>query len=162
RACIADSKRHIRVFLAEALEELGFITCECAHIEELSAVLDTSVPDLVVLGMSAGGVEAGAMIKSLAANTFDGKLLILGPDDCPPAGGAYPRWGERRGVPPPPPLRPPTPAASWPAALAPPPPTEAPPTPPIDVAEAASAGWLDLWYQPKIDVRTRSFRGAEA
>ena len=29
RACVADSKPHIRNFFQEALEELGFITCEC-------------------------------------------------------------------------------------------------------------------------------------
>ena len=52
RACIADSKQHIRIFLKEALEELGFITCECAQVSDLDAVLDTHLPDLVVLGLS--------------------------------------------------------------------------------------------------------------
>jgi EAL domain-containing protein (putative c-di-GMP-specific phosphodiesterase class I) len=42
------------------------------------------------------------------------------------------------------------------------PPVEAPPSPPIDVAEALHAGWLELWYQPKIDVRTLVACGAEA
>ena len=40
RVCIADSKSHIRKFLGEILEELGFITCECTQVGELSAVLD--------------------------------------------------------------------------------------------------------------------------
>ena len=40
RACLADGKQHIRTFLAEALEELGFITCECAHVDALPAILD--------------------------------------------------------------------------------------------------------------------------
>ena len=31
-------------------------------------------------------------------------------------------------------------------------PKEAPPSPPVDVGEALHANWLDLWYQPKIDV----------
>jgi CheY-like chemotaxis protein len=29
RVCIVDGKRHIRKFLEEALEQLGFTTCEC-------------------------------------------------------------------------------------------------------------------------------------
>ena len=40
RACVADGKDHIRTFLAEALEELGFVTCECRHAAELGTVLD--------------------------------------------------------------------------------------------------------------------------
>src|SRR5258708_37807238 len=46
RVCIADGKRHIRKFLGEALEELGFITCECTQVGELNAVLDGEAPDL--------------------------------------------------------------------------------------------------------------------
>jgi DNA-binding NtrC family response regulator len=50
RVCIADGKRHIRKFLGEALEELGFITRECTQVGELSALLDGQVPDLVIVG----------------------------------------------------------------------------------------------------------------
>lgn len=78
RVCIADGKRHIRVFLREALEELGFTTCECAQLSQLDAVLDVQPPDLVLLGLSADGVEAGETLKTLAAREFDGKILLLG------------------------------------------------------------------------------------
>jgi EAL domain-containing protein (putative c-di-GMP-specific phosphodiesterase class I) len=37
-----------------------------------------------------------------------------------------------------------------------------PPAPPVDVAEALGAGWLELWYQPKIDARSLALGGAEA
>ena len=30
RVCVADSKKHLRTFLTEVLEDLGFVTCECA------------------------------------------------------------------------------------------------------------------------------------
>jgi PleD family two-component response regulator len=53
RVCVADGKPHIRKFLGEALEELGFITCECTQVGELSAVLDAQRPDLVVMPRSA-------------------------------------------------------------------------------------------------------------
>ena len=39
RVCVADGKQHIRTFLVEALEEIGFVTCECMQASELSAVL---------------------------------------------------------------------------------------------------------------------------
>jgi EAL domain-containing protein (putative c-di-GMP-specific phosphodiesterase class I) len=41
-------------------------------------------------------------------------------------------------------------------------PASPPPSPAIDVGEALKAGWLELWYQHKIDVRTLAPRGAEA
>jgi DNA-binding NtrC family response regulator len=83
RVCVADGKQHIRTFLLEAFEELGFVTCECGDITELGAVLDVYRPDLVVLGLSAVVVEAGEMLKTLAARPFNGKVLLLGPGTCP-------------------------------------------------------------------------------
>jgi PleD family two-component response regulator len=87
RVCIADGKRHIRKFLGEALEQLGFITCECTQVGELNAVLDGEAPDLVVLGLSAGWIEAAAMLDALGARSFDGKVLVVGPPRLVDAGG---------------------------------------------------------------------------
>src|SRR5215470_15128173 len=75
RVCVADSKQHIRKFLREALEEFGFITYECTQASDLHQVLHNSLPDLVVLGLSAGGSAAGEMLQTLAAKTFGGKVL---------------------------------------------------------------------------------------
>jgi EAL domain-containing protein (putative c-di-GMP-specific phosphodiesterase class I) len=41
-------------------------------------------------------------------------------------------------------------------------PREAPPNPVVDVAEALHANWLELWYQPKIEIRSLTLCGAEA
>jgi EAL domain-containing protein (putative c-di-GMP-specific phosphodiesterase class I) len=41
-------------------------------------------------------------------------------------------------------------------------PVDAPPNPVIDAAEALSAGWLELWYQPKFSTHTLQMCGAEA
>ncbi len=79
RVCVADGKEHTRKFLAEILEELGFIPCECSHVGELDTVLGAQVPDLVVIKLSAGGIEACEILKALAAKAFGGKVLLLGP-----------------------------------------------------------------------------------
>jgi hypothetical protein len=34
-------------------------------------------------------------------------------------------------------------------------------SPPFDAAEALRAGWLELWYQPKIHARTLALHEAE-
>jgi EAL domain-containing protein (putative c-di-GMP-specific phosphodiesterase class I) len=41
-------------------------------------------------------------------------------------------------------------------------PEEPAPSPAVHVGEALHAGWLELWYQPKIDARTLIRNGAEA
>jgi EAL domain-containing protein (putative c-di-GMP-specific phosphodiesterase class I)/CheY-like chemotaxis protein len=160
RVCIFDSKPHIRKFLAEALEELGFITGACTQVGELSGVLNAQVPDLCVMGLSAGGNEAAAMLDALAANAFDGKILLLGPRDLMTA--AVREHGEQLGLAMLPTLTTPFDSGSLRNSVASLMPDEAPPNPVIDAAEALSAGWLELWYQPKFNTHTLQMCGAEA
>src|SRR5713101_7796507 len=153
RVCVADSKQHIRRFLGEALEELGFITCECMQANDLDAVLYNHLPDLIVLGLSAGGVAAGEMLNALAAKAFDGKVLLLGPRDSRVVEAIH-EMGEELGVAMLPPLATPFGSEGLRASVAAFMPVEAPLSPPVDAAEAMREGWLELWYQPKIDTRT--------
>ena len=162
RVCVADGRNHIRTFLVEALEELGFVTCECRHPTDLASVLDTRKPDLVILGLSTGALEAGEMLRILAARTFDGKVLLLGAPDCPALAAIqdlaedleiamltkldtpFSETGLRDSI----------------AALLPIEPGQD--DPPIRVDEAVSSGWLELWYQPVIDTRSLALSSAEA
>ena len=160
RACIADSKQHIRIFLKEALEELGFITCECPQVGDLHAVLDTHLPDLVVLGLSAGGVAAGELLNALAARAFDGKVLLLGPRDSRVV-EAVGEMAAKLAVAMLPPLATPFGSGGLHASVAAFLPVEAPQSPAVDAAEAMRAGWLELWYQPKIDARSLVLQEAE-
>ncbi len=83
RVCVADARQQMRTFLAETLEDLGCVTRECVHVAELSAELGTRPPDLVVIGSSAGGIEACEMVELLAAKEFGGQVLVLGPRASP-------------------------------------------------------------------------------
>ncbi len=49
RACIVENKTHVRMFLAEMLDELGFIARE-ADTLDIRAMLREFRPDLIVLG----------------------------------------------------------------------------------------------------------------
>jgi EAL domain-containing protein (putative c-di-GMP-specific phosphodiesterase class I)/CheY-like chemotaxis protein len=161
RVCIADEKQHIRTFLAEALQELGFIPCECARASELGAVLDGHLPDLIVLGLSAGGAESAEILKILAARKFNGNVLLLGPRALP-AVVAVRELGEELALVMLPMLSTPFGDGSLRDSVATLLPIDEPPAAPVDLAEATSAGWLELWYQAKLDVRTLKVRGAEA
>src|SRR5258707_10042388 len=81
--CVADPRQQMRTFLAETLQDLGCVTCECANVAELGAELDLRPPDLVVIGLAAGGIEACDAMDLLAAKVFDRKDLVLGPRRSP-------------------------------------------------------------------------------
>jgi DNA-binding response OmpR family regulator len=78
RACIVDSKKHLRAFLTDILEDLGFTTSECARADELGPIVETQLPDLMVLGLSADGTEAGKILEVLVRRQFAGKVLSIG------------------------------------------------------------------------------------
>jgi EAL domain-containing protein (putative c-di-GMP-specific phosphodiesterase class I)/CheY-like chemotaxis protein len=161
RACIADSKKHLRMFIADALEDLGFITGECAHARELAAALDVQQPDLVVLGVSVNGIEIGEILEVLVRKNFAGKVLIIGQPDSIMV-KAVRQIGVEYGIEMLPSLPTPFSAGSLRTSVAALLPAEPAPSPAVDVAEALKAGWLELWYQPKINVRTLVPCGAEA
>jgi CheY-like chemotaxis protein len=161
RACVTDGKKHLRTFLSDALEELGFITSECAQAGELAAVLDAQQPDLFVLGVSFDGVEVGKILETLVRKNFTGKVLVIGQPGSIMV-KAIRQIGEEYGIAMLPCLQTPFSAGTLRDSVATLLPSEPAPSPAVDVAEALKAGWLELWYQQKINVRTLVPSGAEA
>jgi EAL domain-containing protein (putative c-di-GMP-specific phosphodiesterase class I)/CheY-like chemotaxis protein len=158
--CVTDGKSHVRQFLREALSEFGLTIYECVQAGELSTALDAKPPDLVVLGLSAGGIAASEMLKALAAKEFDGKVLPFAPRDSSVV-GTIQELAEKLGVAMLPPLFMPLSHQRLRdriAVLLP----DASSGPLVDMGEAVRAGWLELWYQPKIDAQAIIMRGAEA
>jgi EAL domain-containing protein (putative c-di-GMP-specific phosphodiesterase class I) len=114
-----------------------------------------------VIGSSAGGIEACEMVELLAAKEFDGKVLVLGPRASPMV-AAIQELGAKLGLAMLPLL--PTPFSQGDlrscigALLT----IESPAGHSVGAAEALRAGSLELWYEPKIDMRTLALSGAEA
>ena len=161
RVCVADNKKHLRTFLSEALEDLGFVTSECAHASDLAIAVDTQQPDLVVLGVSVNGVEVGEILEVLVRKSFTGQVLVIGQPDTIMV-KAVRQIGDEYGIAMLPSLPTPFSAGTLRASLAALLPSEPAPSPAVDVAEALKAGWLELWYQQKINARTLVPSGAEA
>jgi EAL domain-containing protein (putative c-di-GMP-specific phosphodiesterase class I)/CheY-like chemotaxis protein len=161
RACVTDSKKHLRTFLSDALEELGFITSECGQASELAGVLDAQQPDLVVLGVSFDGTEVGNILEILVRKDFNGKVLVIGQPGSTMV-KAIRQIGEEYGIAMLPSLQTPFSAGTLRASVAALLPAEPAPSPAVDVAEAMKAGWLELWYQQKINARSLVSSGAEA
>ncbi|MBR0782852.1 EAL domain-containing response regulator [Bradyrhizobium iriomotense] len=161
RACVADSKRHLRAFMSEVLEDLGFVTSECASPDELQAMLTNELPDLILLGIAADGIEPGKFLEILVREAFDGKVLAVGARESIIV-RAVQQVGEEYGLAMLPPLTTPFAAETLRERVAMLLPEEPAPSPAVHVGEALHAGWLELWYQPKIDARTLIRSGAEA
>ena len=158
--CVADGKQHIRKFLRETLREFGFTISECVDTLDLRAALDTKPPDLVVLGLTEDWGSVGEALGALADKDFAGKVLPVVRRDSAVIDDVE-EFAERLGLTLLPPLL--TPfnderLRDSIAALLP----EASDGSVMDLSEAAHSGWLELWYQPKIDARTLAMRGAEA
>jgi EAL domain-containing protein (putative c-di-GMP-specific phosphodiesterase class I)/CheY-like chemotaxis protein len=161
RACVADSKRHLRAFLADVLEDLGFVTSECAKADELGEILATQLPDIIILGVSVDGIEAGKLLEILVRREFSGKVLAIGARESIIV-KAVRQVGEEYGLAMLPPITTPFAAETLRERIAMLLPEDPVPSPAVHVAEALHAGWLELWYQPKIDARTLVRCGAEA
>jgi EAL domain-containing protein (putative c-di-GMP-specific phosphodiesterase class I)/CheY-like chemotaxis protein len=161
RACVADSKKHLRAFLTDILEDLGFVTSDCAQADELGTILDTQLPDIVVLGVSVDGIEAGKILEVLVRRQFSGKVLAIGARESIIV-KAVQQVGEEYGLAMLPPLTTPFAAETLRERVATLLPEEPAPSPAVCVSEALHAGWLELWYQQKIDARTLVRCGAEA
>ncbi|WP_426612727.1 EAL domain-containing protein [Bradyrhizobium sp. McL0616] len=161
RACVADGKRHLRAFMSEVLEDLGFVTSECASADELQAMLATGLPDLILLGIAADGIEPGRFLETLVREAFDGKVLAVGARESIIV-KAVQQVGEEYGLAMLPPLTTPFAAETLRERVAMLLPDEPAPSPAVHVGEALHAGWLELWYQSKIDARSLVRCGAEA
>ena len=70
RACVAEGKKHLREFLGDILADLGFVTVECGRVEDLHGVLETHLPDLVLLGIAVDGIEPGRVLQTLVRAQF--------------------------------------------------------------------------------------------
>ncbi len=160
-AYIADQKRHIRAFLGEALEDRGFVVGEGGSVLELEQAMLAHAPDLLVLGFSGGGMDASKMLETLALNNFAGQVLPIGPRHAPVV-SAVQNFGRRLGLAMLPLLATPFSDQGLHDSIAPLIPDEPVPDAPVDVGEALAAGWLELWYQPRVDIRSYALTGAEA
>jgi EAL domain-containing protein (putative c-di-GMP-specific phosphodiesterase class I)/CheY-like chemotaxis protein len=161
RACVLDGKEHVRTFLSETLEELGFVVRRCASANDVGDALETHHPDILIFGLSTGSLDAARALELAVAQNFDGKVLLLGPAISPMVAGVR-DFGERLGLAMLPVLKTPFGDRDLRAAVADLLPVDRPPPPPVDVGEALDAGWLELWYQPKVAARSLALDGAEA
>src|SRR6202041_3276909 len=115
----------------------------------------------VVFGVSTDGIEAGDVLQLLVRRKFSGKVLTIGTRESILV-KAVQQVGEEYGLAMLPPLTPPFSAETLRQRISMLLPREPAASPAVRVSEALHAGWLELWYQGKVDARTLARCGAEA
>jgi EAL domain-containing protein (putative c-di-GMP-specific phosphodiesterase class I)/CheY-like chemotaxis protein len=161
RVCVVDSKAHIRAFLTETLEDIGFVSQQCARAVDLPELLETNPPDLIVLGLLSPESDVTKALRTLASTQFAGKVMLFG-GRASPVLLALQDLGEQLGLNMLLPLRTPFRDSDLNEVLSDFLPIPPCPSVPVDVDEALQNKWLELWYLPKIDLRHMTVRGAEA
>ena len=115
-----------------------------------------------MLSVCVDGINVGEILEvRLSEKISAGKVLVIGQPDSIMV-KAVRQIGEEYSIAMLPSLQTPFGAASLRASVAALLPAEPAPSPAVDVAEALKAGWLELWYQQKINARTLVPSGAEA
>ena len=160
RACVVENKTHVRMFLTEMLDELGFIAREADTID-IRVVLRDFRPDLIVLGPLEAGLEVRSLLRTLQAQNYGGAVMLFGGRSSAALIRSH-EFGDDAGLGMLPPLGTPFRKRDLDTILSGFLPVRPAPPLPIDVDEALCNGWLELWYQSKINANSLVPRGAEA
>jgi EAL domain-containing protein (putative c-di-GMP-specific phosphodiesterase class I)/FixJ family two-component response regulator len=175
-AYVLDDEQPIAVFVCHALTAHGYAAKHFSSFVPLLTAIKTAAPELLVLDVALGQTDAVEVIRHLEILSFKGKVLLISGRDASTLADIE-QIGKSRGLTMLPSLPKPfrvsdikqrleqgvAPAATRPeATLA---SNAAPGTGSkitVDLEEALRNGWLELWYQPKIALKTLSVCGAEA
>jgi len=161
RVCVVEHKPHIRTFLAETLEDLGFLAQQCGRASEFNGALKSHELDLVVIGLLVPESDATKVLQVLSMTGYLGKVMLFGARASASLLALH-ELGEHLGLGMLPPLLTPFRDRDLQDNLSPFLPIPPSPTLPVDVEDALTNKWLELWYQPKIDLRRMSICAAEA
>jgi EAL domain-containing protein (putative c-di-GMP-specific phosphodiesterase class I) len=168
RAYVLDDEVRIGVLVCQFLTACGYDAREFANPAPFFTETRMQTPALVVLDLALGESDAVDVIRHLEILKYKGSvLLISGRDET--ILHEVELVGKAHGLAMLPPLQKPFRLANLKNSLAAPPSVHAKPAeqapsgkPTVDLDEALRKDWLEVWYQPKLDLATRKVCGAEA
>lgn len=160
-ALVIDDESQVRSFVGEALSAAGYVAHQVANAHEFEAAMIQWPPALIVLDLSLGNSDAVEIIRSLSASRFHGDVvLITGRDEA--TLNEVQAIGERRGLSMLQPLMKPFRLDALRDRISSVHHRDVEPGTGVNLEAALKNRWLELWYQPKIDLRSMLVCGAEA
>lgn len=168
RAYVLDDDPGIRKFVQHVLAAAGYSPAQFSSSLPLLAKLKSEPPELIVLDLALGQSDAVEVICHLEILRYAGKvLLISGRDESTLR--EIQQIGKSHGLAMLPPLCKPFRSndlaerlRAQPEAIESAVEVAGKHAPAVDLDEALRKNWLELWYQPKIDLKSMSICGAEA
>jgi len=172
-AFVLDDEPQIGALVCTVLRACGFAPRQFTAAAPFLVALAETPPDLIVLDLSLGLSDAVEVIRSLEASKYSGKVLLISGRDQTTL-NEITQIGEKHGLAMLPPLKKPfRPAdirqrlashvadAAQSALRTANAESVARPKPIIQLIEALRNNWVELWYQPKIDLKSAQVCGAE-
>jgi EAL domain-containing protein (putative c-di-GMP-specific phosphodiesterase class I) len=168
RAFVIDDEEGICKFIAAGAISLGYEADYFTSAPPALAALKHCSPDIIFLDIAIGGADAIEVLRQLAQEGYAGVVQLMSGSNIALLEDVR-RVGERHKLVMRPPLAKPFRLDAVRGALASSPVDHWPETalqiaeaqPPVDLAEALSQGWLEVWYQPKFNLAARTLAGAE-
>jgi EAL domain-containing protein (putative c-di-GMP-specific phosphodiesterase class I)/CheY-like chemotaxis protein len=158
-AFVVDDEEGICKVIAMTLATMG-VTSEKFHTApEAVAALDKGLPSIIFLDVALKKSDAIDVIRGLGERSYRGIVQLMSGSNVGLLEDVR-RIGARHGLTMRPPLTKPFRAESIRHII-----KEAhladSPLAVVGLEEALAKGWLELWYQPKVDLRTKTLSGAE-
>lgn len=167
-AYVLDDEPGVRAFVRHVLSQLGFNTVLFSTTSQLLATFSNARPEVLVLDLALGHSDAIEVIHHLEALRYDGNVLLMSGRDEETIAEIQ-QIGMSRGLAMLPYLHKPFRADDLKNRLAAKAEKADMPWHPadigvtkVDLREALQKGWVELWYQPKLDFKSLEVCGAEA
>jgi EAL domain-containing protein (putative c-di-GMP-specific phosphodiesterase class I) len=158
-AFVIDDDESICKFVSKVIATLGLETAVFTSADAAVAALGDRSPKIIFLDIALKKSDAVDVIRSLGAMRYGGIVQLMSGSDLALLDDVR-RIGERHGVHMYPPVTKPCRAETIRKIIQTANLTHQPGGK-ISLDDALSAGWLELWYQPKIDLRAMVLAGAE-
>lgn len=168
RVFVIDDEEGICKFVAAGAASVGYAADYFTSAQPALAALKHCAPDIIFLDIAIGGADAIDVLRQLAQKGYTGVVQLMSGSNIGLLEDVR-RVGERHKLNMRPPLAKPFRMDAIRAAL-----TASPidhwsdhtlqiaeAQPPVELAEALAQDWLEVWYQPKFNLATRTLAGAE-
>jgi EAL domain-containing protein (putative c-di-GMP-specific phosphodiesterase class I) len=159
-AFVIDDEKGICNFIAMTLATLGVVAESYHTAGHAVSALERRSPDIIFLDVALAGSDAIDVIRSLGAQHYGGVVQLMSGSDAQLLEDIR-RIGARHGLNMRTPLQKPFRADAVREAIG-SLQLKGEPLRLVELDDALARGWLEMWYQPKIDLRTMMFVGAEA
>jgi|SRR5665213_2584807 len=148
--------------IRRVLTNAGFSAREFTRVEELELALTLVSPDAILLDLSLGECDAVEVIRRLAVARFGGAILLMSGRHDPKTLDEVEKIGKHYGLAMLPFLPKPFRFDELMSRLAIVSSVDSVSTSGSDLEQALQNNWLELWYQPQINLKSRLVCGAEA